>query len=823
MKAKVTRGSGFRGALNYILDQGPDATGNKKPEIVGGNVEAGDAKEMSKQFAITRLLRTDVKKPVWHCSLSLIAGERLSSEEWSEIAADFMKEMQFDEDTLYTAVRHSDTDKDHIHIVASRVSLSGKIWHGKHEAFNAITATQTLEKRHNLTLTPGLGAADNEKRKARTKLSIEELSKAERTGIRPARDVIADAIESALQSTETQSLTDFIKRLEAQNVFVIPKISSQKRDLQGLSFEYDNLVFAGSKIATNSAYALSKLKKRGVEYEQTRDSEAINHCIRLAAERAERNSAAAADAAEHDIDSERDARTAAIDSDRVSSSGNASARDRQDADSATRSVQRSASSNEHENRESRRSFEARAERTEQREREERRSESAAAEQNTVSKASDSAAAEQNTTVSKASDSKATERVASEENRGEKMAISVSNSSSSRSSVSDSRSSSNKLQRFKQASAAKRAATSNDTATRESRRFSATEINDAKMIDPTPHLEDAGYVVKKEGRHLSVRTKSGDEAYRITRKSDGHYVACDRYANSVGDNIALLMHLHDDQFIDALFRLRGGKTLKNVVQKPVFDVENSPPRLPAQTSRAVSEGRDYLKNRGISKQTILEAERQKMLLYVSDGVIFAGYDKNKVLRSATRRATKASDEVQKRDFKGTDKTYPPLLRSGGSREVWIVEGGTDALAVLDRAQRAGTEKPFVIVSGGVNVRSFLKNAEVQEILKNATHITVVKENEKDAETQQKTQLALEKQVAEIRTLNANVSVFEVHAHSKDLAELNVYEQKQAEALKAQAEQQQQDAQARRNAYLAAKAGDDLDAYEHKKTTFAREKQ
>ncbi|WP_223930806.1 relaxase/mobilization nuclease domain-containing protein, partial [Aeromonas caviae] len=35
----------------------------------------------------------DIGKPVWHCSLSLPPGERLSAEKWEAVAADFMQHM----------------------------------------------------------------------------------------------------------------------------------------------------------------------------------------------------------------------------------------------------------------------------------------------------------------------------------------------------------------------------------------------------------------------------------------------------------------------------------------------------------------------------------------------------------------------------------------------------------------------------------------------------------------------------------------------------------------------------------------------------------
>ncbi|WP_373870513.1 relaxase/mobilization nuclease domain-containing protein, partial [Aeromonas caviae] len=37
--------------------------------------------------------RTDIGKPVWHCSLSLPPGERLSAEKWEAVTADFMQRM----------------------------------------------------------------------------------------------------------------------------------------------------------------------------------------------------------------------------------------------------------------------------------------------------------------------------------------------------------------------------------------------------------------------------------------------------------------------------------------------------------------------------------------------------------------------------------------------------------------------------------------------------------------------------------------------------------------------------------------------------------
>jgi hypothetical protein len=70
-------------------------------------------------------------------------------------------------------------------------------------------------------------------------------------------------------------------------------------------------------------------------------------------------------------------------------------------------------------------------------------------------------------------------------------------------------------------------------------------------------------------------------------------------------------------------------------------------------------------------------------------------------------------------------------------VWIVEGGTDALAVQDAARGQGKTPPTVLVSGGAGVRSFLERPAIQTLLRKAARVVIACENEKDAETQART--------------------------------------------------------------------------------------
>ncbi len=57
MKANVKRGSGFRGILLYALDRGNHCA------VVGGNMSGRPPKQLSREFGISRRLRTEVKRP----------------------------------------------------------------------------------------------------------------------------------------------------------------------------------------------------------------------------------------------------------------------------------------------------------------------------------------------------------------------------------------------------------------------------------------------------------------------------------------------------------------------------------------------------------------------------------------------------------------------------------------------------------------------------------------------------------------------------------------------------------------------------------------
>lgn len=785
MKAKVSRGGGFRGALNYIFDEGKKATGNKQPEVVGGNMAGRNAGQLSNEFATTRALRPGVQRPVWHCSLTLPAGEHLDVDGWSEVADAFMSKMGFSDRHPRIVVRHCDTEYDHIHILASRIDFDATLWHGQWEAYKAIEATQELECRFHLTITPGLGSASAESKR----LSANELNMAVRKGEAPPRQQLQHIIDSVLDQGEISAL-DFAEALELAGVGVRANMASTGR-MSGFSFEYEGIAFKASKLG--KAYSWKRLQERGLTYEQDRDRAGLERF----AQRPGQPAGAVADPAEGAAGADRrlgDGAGAApgggtSSADRAAAPGDSSAGERgigtpggvesggdreagpAPADDAQYHGHRADQGGDQELREIDEAIAAEDQRdiggagADDAEPESRRrgSGEAASGHGSAASASRGDAAE---VVEGASPS-------SEQRLGERRR----------------RGGDDWNTRFKRASAARRrertAGSGSDAALAGERhsgggRVAERDLQSARTVDPTGYLEAHGFRVKWQGKHASVCDGRGDEHYRLTRKADGRTLWCDLHGNHGGDVIALVRELEPDApFADAVYRLLVGTA-------PVGSTEpqraaERPKRYPSMTMgglHARDTGYRYLQARGIAQEVIEHAERVGMLRFDPNGAaLFVGVDANGRPRNVTRRASDRQEAVQKRDLKGSDKSYPPILPGSSGASVWIVEGGVDALAVQTLAATKGQPVPHVIVSGGSGVRSFLENPRVRELIEQAQRVVVAADNERDDEIQQRTDAQHAAQVEATKAINTQVELWHPPKQCGDLADLNALVQRQ----------------------------------------------
>ncbi|HDS7046545.1 TPA: relaxase/mobilization nuclease domain-containing protein [Escherichia coli] len=262
MKGSVAKtGKSFKNRVDYILKDDHD--------FICSNMSSdyNNVSDLTDEFKIVSSFRQDIKKPVFHTFLSLPKNEHLTDERWQEIAKDYLKEMNIDiEKHQYICVRHNDTDKEHIHIVANRVGLDGSVWLGQHSAFNTIAACERLEIKHGLTITKGLQGQKSDV-SAPTKAEIEQ---ALRTGEKPARIVLQNALQAALVGKP--DLSTFVERLQAVGIEPRFNVASSTGNVAGVSFSVNDIAFKGSQLGKK--YSWNTIKNK-VIYDKNRDDELV--------------------------------------------------------------------------------------------------------------------------------------------------------------------------------------------------------------------------------------------------------------------------------------------------------------------------------------------------------------------------------------------------------------------------------------------------------------------------------------------------------------------------------------------------------------------
>ena len=262
MIIKVSQGKGFRGVLSYLLRR-------EKAEIIAGNMSGANVRDLSSEFGVSRQMRRDIEKPVFHASLSLPPGERLDDETWARVAGSYLKKMDFSDEHQFVLIRHKDTDHDHVHLVVSRIGLSGKVWKDSMSILRSHDAARAIEREFGLTVVN----SESKEELGKPKLKRSEVEKALRENEPPVKLIVSEAVKEAVK--DKPDIKTFIDRLNEQGIIAIPNVASTGR-MNGFSFVVEGrtdrdgepIALKGSDVGAK----WSKLKEL-VDYEVGRDGE----------------------------------------------------------------------------------------------------------------------------------------------------------------------------------------------------------------------------------------------------------------------------------------------------------------------------------------------------------------------------------------------------------------------------------------------------------------------------------------------------------------------------------------------------------------------
>ncbi len=272
MIGNITKGRGFSGALNYLLDK-------EKAEQIGGNMIGVTPQELATEFSITEELNDKVERPVYHASLSLPPGQRLSDEQWNEIAIQYLSRMGFT-DNQYIVVRHTDTDHDHIHMLASRVKLNGRLVHDGWDYQRSQKMLRELELQYNLE--PVQSSWEVERRPL-TKGQYEKRRRELAQGIEPepsAKEQIIKAVDRVM--ADCSGVEQLSTQLEQMGIEIRLR-SKRDGSINGISYRYQSVSVTGYNLGQGYTWAAI-----GSRLERNHKRQQQESAARIEAERLER-------------------------------------------------------------------------------------------------------------------------------------------------------------------------------------------------------------------------------------------------------------------------------------------------------------------------------------------------------------------------------------------------------------------------------------------------------------------------------------------------------------------------------------------------------
>lgn len=248
MMAKLMKGSGFKGVINYILDP------KKGTELIDSSgVRTESVNHIVQSFIDQTELNPRVSKVVGHISLSFSAQDssKLSNEWMAQIAREYMEKMGI-KDTQYIIGRHFDKEHPHIHIAFNRIDNNGKTISDRNDRFKSEKICKELTTKYDLYFASG-----------KEKIKKHRLKEPDKT-----KYEIYQALRDKIP--KSRNWKSLLAHLRNEGIDVRFKYKGNTQEVQGIVFEKNGYHFNGSKVDRGFSYSKIDfaLQQNNREHEQ---------------------------------------------------------------------------------------------------------------------------------------------------------------------------------------------------------------------------------------------------------------------------------------------------------------------------------------------------------------------------------------------------------------------------------------------------------------------------------------------------------------------------------------------------------------------------
>lgn len=151
MIAKIGKGSNMYGAILYNQQKVDKENGavlllNKIPDTVDGKYSVA---YFNKCFEPYLSANIKTEKTVRHISLNPDPADKVSDEQFTEMAQEYMERMGYGNQP-YIVFKHTDIDRTHIHIVSTCVGIDGKKIPDDYDHPRSMAICRDLEQKYNM-------------------------------------------------------------------------------------------------------------------------------------------------------------------------------------------------------------------------------------------------------------------------------------------------------------------------------------------------------------------------------------------------------------------------------------------------------------------------------------------------------------------------------------------------------------------------------------------------------------------------------------------------------------------------------------------------
>lgn len=245
----------FKGCVQYVL-------GKEQAKLLSADgVLLGSTNNIIRSFHTQRLMKSNIKHPVGHISLSYSPDDekRLTDGAMVTLAKEYMENMGI-KDTQYILVRHFDNGNPHVHLVYNRIDNEGRVISDKNDHYRNEAICKKLKDKYSLTYGKNKDKVKQHRLRGKDKTKYQVYN------------VVKDIL------SKSTNWNDFEKLLKEEGVILSYKCKSNDPNvIQGISFSKGDVTFKGSDVDRGFSY--SKIDQQLQENYQSHRQDNMNRSI----------------------------------------------------------------------------------------------------------------------------------------------------------------------------------------------------------------------------------------------------------------------------------------------------------------------------------------------------------------------------------------------------------------------------------------------------------------------------------------------------------------------------------------------------------------